>query len=202
MIKLLIEIDRMRQTLCLPEKEITSSFPESPELTPEENKSVASMMRVNHVGEICAQALYSAQSLMAKTEEERQLFLKAADEEFDHLTWMKHRLTELNDRPSLLSPLWYVGAFAIGTVAGLSGKANSLGFMQETEKQVEAHLAGHLERLPPQDSRSKAMLEKMQADEIQHQHTATVHGASSLPTPIPQVMKTMAKVMTTVAARY
>ncbi|MFM7506836.1 MAG: 2-polyprenyl-3-methyl-6-methoxy-1,4-benzoquinone monooxygenase, partial [Rubrivivax sp.] len=134
-------------------------------LTEAERREAGALMRVNHVGEICAQALYQAQALTARTPELRRQMQQAAREEIDHLAWTQQRLEELGDRPSLLNPLWYAGAFGIGLLAGRLGDATSLGFVIETERQVEQHLAGHLDRLPPGDTRSRAIVEAMKADE-------------------------------------
>lgn len=157
----------------------------------------ASLMRVNHVGEVCAQALYQAQSLTARTPALREQMLAAAREEADHLAWTQERLTELDARPSLLNPLWYAGAFAIGLVAGRLGDATSLGFLVETERQVEAHLAGHLDRLPPDDLASRRIVEQMKIDERRHADHAESAGASALPAPARWLMKAAARVMTT-----
>jgi ubiquinone biosynthesis monooxygenase Coq7 len=158
-------------------------------------------MRINHVGEVCAQALYQAQALTARTPELRAQMLKAAEEEEDHLVWTQQRLEALNARPSLLNPLWYAGAFAIGCLAGRLGDKVSLGFVVETERQVEAHLAGHLQTLPEHDVASRAVVEQMQADEARHAHQAQAAGATELPRPAQWLMKCAAKVMTTVAYR-
>jgi len=159
------------------------------------------LMRVNHVGEVCAQALYQAQALTARSPQMRQQMLAAAREETDHLAWTQERLRELNDRPSLLNPLWYAGSFAIGLVAGRLGDAASLGFVVETERQVEAHLASHLERLPAGDAASRAIVEQMKADEARHAEDALAAGAAPMPEPVKWLMKASARVMTTVAHR-
>ncbi len=159
------------------------------------------LMRVNHVGEVCAQALYQAQALTARSESARAQMLAAAGQETDHLAWTEDRLKALGARPSLLNPLWYAGAFAIGLVAGRLGDAQSLGFVAETERQVEAHLAGHLERLPSEDTASRAVVAQMQADEAQHARNAEASGAARLPWPVQQAMKLAAKVMTVTAHR-
>jgi 3-demethoxyubiquinol 3-hydroxylase len=159
------------------------------------------LMRVNHVGEVCAQALYQAQALTARSPQMRQQMLAAAREETDHLAWTQERLRELNDRPSLLNPLWYAGSFAIGLVAGRLGDAASLGFVVETERQVEAHLASHLERLPAGDAASRAIVEQMKADEARHAEDALAAGAAPMPEPVKWLMKASARLMTTVAHR-
>jgi len=158
-------------------------------------------MRVNHVGEVCAQALYQAQALTARSPELRQQMLAAAREETDHLAWTQQRLKELNDRPSLLNPVWYAGSFAIGLAAGRLGDAASLGFVVETERQVEAHLASHLDRLPAADEASRAIVEQMKADEARHAEDALAAGAAPMPEPVKWLMRATAKVMTTVAHR-
>jgi ubiquinone biosynthesis monooxygenase Coq7 len=156
-------------------------------------------MRVNHVGEVCAQALYQAQALTARTAELREQMRHAAQEELDHLVWTQQRLTQLQGRPSLLNPLWYAGAFAIGLAAGRAGDAVSLGFVVETERQVEEHLAGHLDRLPVEDTASRAIVEQMREDEARHGMQARAAGAANLPAPVQLVMRAAAKVMTTTA---
>ena len=161
----------------------------------------AALMRVNHVGEVCAQALYQAQALTARSPQMRQQMLAAAREETDHLAWTQQRLRELNDRPSLLNPVWYAGSFAIGLAAGRLGDAASLGFVVETERQVEAHLASHLDRLPAADEASRAIVEQMKADEARHAEDALAAGAAPMPEPVKWLMRATAKVMTTVAHR-
>ena len=173
-----------------------------PAALPESQRRLsAALMRVNHVGEVCAQALYQAQALTARSPELRQQMLAAAREETDHLAWTQQRLKELNDRPSLLNPLWYAGAFTLGLVAGRLGDAASLGFVVETERQVEAHLASHLDRLPAEDGASRAIVEQMKADEARHADEALAAGAAPMPEPVKWAMRAAAKVMTTVAHR-
>jgi ubiquinone biosynthesis monooxygenase Coq7 len=164
-----------------------------------ERREAGALMRINHVGEICAQALYSAQALAATAPHLRRQFQQAADEETDHLAWTAERLRELGARPSLLNPLWYAGAFAIGLVAARAGDANSLGFLVETERQVEAHLDGHLDRLPAADLSSRAIVAQMKDDEAGHAMVAEHAGARPLPAPIRWAMRAAAKVMTTTA---
>lgn len=169
---------------------------------PETDKRlVGALMRVNHVGEVCAQALYEAQALTARTADNRLRMRQAAREEVDHLAWTAERLRELGDRQSLLNPLWFAGAFGIGLLAGKAGDAVSLGFLKETERQVEAHLASHLERLPVEDEASRAIVEQMKIDEAQHADMAQEAGASELPPPVKWAMRQAAMVMTTVAHR-
>jgi len=169
------------------------------ELSAAERELAASLMRVNHVGEICAQALYEGQALTARDASLAQRFRQAASEEADHLAWTRERLEELGARPSLLNPLWYAGAFAIGAVAGRIGDRVSLSFMAETERQVEQHLDGHLERLPRQDARSRAIVQVMKDDEVAHAQTALRLGGAELPAPVKSVMRLAARVMTTSA---
>ena len=168
-------------------------------LAEDDRKHAAALMRVNHVGEVCAQALYTAQALSPANPELRGRFEKAADEETAHLAWTEKRLKELNDRPSLLNPLWYAGAFAIGLAAGRLGDRVSLGFVVETERQVEAHLQSHLERLPAQDHASRAIVAQMKEDEATHAATAVAAGGIELPPPVKGLMRAAAKVMTTTA---
>lgn len=165
----------------------------------EARRHVAGLMRVNHVGEVCAQALYAGQAFAARDDSVRDALRQAAWEETEHLNWTERRIEELGGRKSLLNPLWYAGAWAIGAVAGRLGDAVSLGFLAETERQVEAHLKSHLDRLPADDRRSQAILEQMKADEIAHAEMAVRLGAAELPAPAKLGMKLAAKVMTTTA---
>lgn len=157
------------------------------------------LMRVNHVGEVCAQALYAAQALSTRDPVLRQQFIDASREEGDHLAWTQERLTELGARPSLLNPLWYAGAFGLGLIAGRLGDTLSLGFVVETERQVESHLAEHLERLPAADHASRAIVAQMKGDEARHAAEAQSSGAATLPSPVAALMRASAKVMTTTA---
>jgi len=166
------------------------------ELRPEDRRLSGALMRVNHVGEVCAQALYAAQALTARTDEVRDRMKEAAREETDHLAWCERRLHELGDRPSLLNPLWYAGAFAIGLVAGRAGDERSLGFLVETERQVEQHLASHLDRLPAADRASRAIVEQMKLDEARHADMAERAGAATMPPPLAWAMRAAARVMT------
>lgn len=168
-------------------------------LTEEERKHAAGLMRVNHVGEVCAQALYQSQKLTGKSEDVRSQLDHAALEEEDHLAWCAKRLEDLNSRPSLLNPLWYLGSFAIGTVAGLAGDRWSLGFVVETERQVEKHLDGHLQELPAKDYASRAIVEQMRADEIAHGEMAKKAGGSELPKVVTKAMEMVSRVMTKTA---
>lgn len=166
-----------------------------------ERRHAAGLMRINHVGEVCAQALYVGQASVARDARTREHLLHAAQEETDHLAWCADRLRELDSRPSLLNPLWFAGAYAIGLAAGLRGDGWNLGFVVETERQVEAHIDEHLESLPPADARSRAILEVMKEDEIRHAHNAEAAGARLLPPPIPQAMALASKLMKAVAYR-
>jgi 3-demethoxyubiquinol 3-hydroxylase len=171
------------------------------ELTTQDKGLAGALMRVNHVGEVCAQALYAAQALGTRDAVLREQFIKASREEGDHLAWTRERLDELGARPSLLNPLWYAGAFGLGLVASRLGDRLSLGFVVETERQVEAHLASHLERLPEGDHESRAIVAQMKDDEAAHALAAENAGALQLPAPVKALMRSAAKVMTTVAHR-
>ncbi|MFO1424263.1 MAG: 2-polyprenyl-3-methyl-6-methoxy-1,4-benzoquinone monooxygenase [Candidatus Competibacteraceae bacterium] len=166
------------------------------ELPPRERQQAARLMRVNHTGEVCAQALYQGQALTARLTEVRDRMERATVEENDHLAWCEGRLQELNHRPSLLNPLFYAGAFAIGALAGAAGDRWSLGFVAETERQVVEHLNDHLERLPAADQPSRAILEQMREDEARHATNAMTAGAARLPFPVRVLMKGASKVMT------
>jgi ubiquinone biosynthesis monooxygenase Coq7 len=168
----------------------------SSELGADEKQLAAALMRVNHSGEICAQALYQGQALTARNPEARAVLDQAAAEETDHLAWTARRIDELGGRVSLLNPLWYAGSFALGAATGLLGDKWNLGFLAETERQVEGHLAGQLDRLPPQDEKSRAVLEQMKDDEARHARTAIEHGAAELPAPVKLAMKLGSRVMT------
>jgi len=164
-----------------------------------ERRAAAALMRVNHVGEICAQAMYEAQALGARDPKLAAAFRQAAQEEADHLAWTRRRIDELGGRISLLAPLWYAGAFAVGSVAARLGDEASLGFMVETELQVEQHLQGHLDRLPPTDAVSRAVVAQMQTDEVAHGAHAAALGGGSLPWPARLAMRGAAKLMTRTA---
>mgnify|MGYP001822975978 FL=1 len=167
----------------------------------EHRQHAAGLMRINHAGEVCAQALYAGQAATARNPDVQAEMQKAADEEIDHLSWCKDRLDELESKPSLLDPFWYAGSFAIGAAAGLAGDGWSLGFLKETENQVEAHLEGHIEKLPPEDARSRAILDQMKIDEAKHAQMAEDSGAYELPRPVKRLMKITAGVMKSVAYR-
>jgi len=173
-------------------------IPENP-LSAEKRSHSAGLMRVNHVGEVCAQALYQAQGQFAKNNNLKSQFARSAHEEEDHLAWTAQRLRELDSRPSLLNPIWYAGAYTIGTVAAHLGDAYSLGFVVETERQVEAHLDSHLDKLPPEDVKSRVIVEQMKKDEAEHGAAARALGAAELPAPVQAIMRGAAKVMTTTA---
>jgi ubiquinone biosynthesis monooxygenase Coq7 len=170
-------------------------------LSPGERRHAAGLMRVNHTGEVCAQALYSAQSLVARDPAIRERFATAAREEEDHLAWTETRLQELGSRPSLLNPLWYAGAFGIGLLAGVRGDRGNLGFVVETEHQVEEHLTGHMERLPVHDARSRAIVERMREDEARHAAMARDAGGERLSLPMRGAMRLAADVMRGIAYR-
>jgi 3-demethoxyubiquinol 3-hydroxylase len=190
-------------TLAGPESEADESaepaLSSANELTSAERAHAAGLMRVNHVGEVCAQALYQAQKLATRSPTLKAGFAQAALEEEDHLAWTANRLRALDSRPSLLNPLWYAGALAIGFAAGRFGDKVSLGFMAETERQVEHHLDSHLDSLPPADLESRAVVEQMRADEISHAKAATDAGGIELPLPVRTLMRAASKVMTRTA---
>lgn len=201
----IIEFDRALRSI-VGATPMRRSVPESStmnesELSAEEKKHAAGLMRVNHVGEVCAQALYQSQKLHAKSDDLKNKLEHAAIEEEDHLAWCERRLEELDSHPSLLNPVWYAGSFVLGSIAGLAGDKISLGFVAETEKQVEHHLDDHLKELPSNDHRSRAIVAQMRADEIAHGQMAIQEGGVELPSAVQQVMKTMAKVMTVTAYR-
>ena len=164
-----------------------------------ERKHAAGLMRVNHVGEVCAQALYQSQKLVARNPEIQEMLDHSGQEEMDHLAWCETRLQELGSHTSYLNPLWYAGSFAIGLAAGLAGDKWSLGFVAETEKQVENHLESHLEKLPKEDQRSRAIVDQMRVDEIAHGQAAKNAGGMNLPAPIQKIMQAISKIMTTTA---
>lgn len=197
--KVITEFDKGLRTLFahaptrrpLPGKDIPDA-----ELSAEEKRLAASLMRINHSGEICAQALYQGQALTARNQEVKAALEQAAWEETEHLNWTETRIAELGGRTSLLNPIWYTGSLALGALAGSLGDKWNLGFLAETERQVEQHLDSHLGRLPQQDERSRAILEQMKTDEIQHAATAVEHGGAELPLPVKTAMKLSSKIMT------
>jgi ubiquinone biosynthesis monooxygenase Coq7 len=202
---LILAADSALRTLCAePRASRPTPVAESPdlEMSEAERKEAAALMRVNHVGEVCAQALYTGQALACKDPALRAQLAEASREETDHLAWTYQRLNELKDRPSLLNPLWYAGSFVIGYAAGkLGGDKVSLGFVVETERQVEAHLQSHMDRLPAADNASRAIVAQMKADEVAHAQMALKAGAVELPAPVKSLMQVAAKLMTRVAHR-
>lgn len=174
----------------------TPGSPAATPETPEDRRHSAGLMRVNHAGEICAQALYAGQSVVARDPAIREALERAGAEERDHLEWCRQRLDELGSRPSVLDPLWYAGSFALGVVSGLAGDRWSLGFLVETERQVERHLEGHLGMLPGSDGRSRAIVEQMRSDEIAHGRSGEALGARELPAVVKDAMKVASKAMT------
>lgn len=197
--ELIIEFDKALRAVFGPARSARpvpgEALPENT-LSQEEQRNAAALMRVNHCGEICAQALYQGQALASGDPAVRDALRCAADEETEHLAWTERRIRELGGRKSLLNPLWYGGSLVIGVLAGRLGDAWNLGFLAETERQVEAHLAGHLQRLPEADHKSWAVLEQMKADEIAHAHTAERLGARDLPGPVKLAMRLASGVMT------
>jgi len=197
--KLIIGFDNALRTILTPAQTVRpvpgSDLPEV-ELTEIEKKESTALMRVNHVGEVCAQALYQGQALTARNEAVQETLVEAAREETEHLAWTERRIAELGGRKSLLNPLWYGGSFAIGAVSGIFGDKWNLGFLAETENQVGAHLAGHLQRLPQNDEKSRAIVAQMQIDEASHATMAMSHGGAELPPPVKLAMKLGSKVMT------
>ena len=195
---LLSVADQTLRTLFAPAR--SDRWPELPAddaaLTPGERRHAAALMRVNHAGEIAAQGLYRGQAALSRDPAVREFLDHAADEEADHLAWCESRLRELGTRPSRLNALWYLGSFGLGAAAALLGDAVSLGFMTETETQVEGHLASHLDRLPAADRRSRRIVELMKAEESGHGDAARARGAAELPQPIPSLMRAAARVMT------
>lgn len=200
--KLIIGFDSALRTLLTSAQTMRpvpgSELPEA-DLTDTEKQLSSALMRVNHVGEVCAQALYQGQGLTARNEAVQQTLMQAAREETEHLAWTERRIAELGGRKSLLNPLWYGGSFAIGVVAGLLGDEWNLGFLAETEHQVGAHLASHLQQLPNNDEKSRAIVTQMEIDEAGHATMALSHGGAELPLPVKFTMKLGSKVMTRTA---
>lgn len=200
--KFIIGFDNALRTLLTPAQTLRpvpgTGLPEV-ELTDTEKNETTALMRVNHVGEICAQALYQGQALTARNAEVQQALTQAAREETEHLAWTERRIAELGGRKSLLNPLWYGGSFAIGAIAGMLGDKWNLSFLAETERQVEVHLAGHLQRLPQHDGKSRAIVAQMQVDEAGHAATAMSYGGAELPAPVKLAMQLGSKVMTRTA---
>lgn len=200
--KLIPHVDTVLRTLFAP---ATTSRPypdaglEEGELSAAEKQHALGLMRVNHVGEVCAQALYQGQALTARTKENRAALQHAAYEEVEHLAWTEKRVRELGGRTSLLNPLWYAGSLAIGVGAGLLGDKWNLGFLEETEHQVTRHLEEHLQGLPEQDAKSRAIVEQMRVDEMKHAEMAHDFGAAKLPAPVKGMMELSSKVMTSIS---
>jgi 3-demethoxyubiquinol 3-hydroxylase len=198
--QLLINVDQVVRTLFGQPKITERANPargiDEAEMDDKTRDHTARLMRINHTGEVCAQALYQGQALTAKLPDVRKNMERAAAEENDHLDWCESRLKELGSRTSLLNPVWFAGSFAIGAAAGLAGDKWSLGFVGETERQVEGHLDGHLQQVPESDQKTRAILEQMKEDEIQHGETAMEAGGAELPKPIKQAMKLTSKIMT------
>lgn len=201
--KITSEIDTALRTLLVPKKRPFTRPTPNPTVVPtnlltlQEKKHIAGLMRVNHAGEVCAQALYQGQALTAKSLVVREKMAQSAAEEVDHLAWCEERLSELGDKASVLNPLWYASSFLLGLIAGLAGDNISLGFVAETERQVGAHLTKHLGQIPEKDERTKAILMQMREDEAHHAQSAHVAGASELPDTIKYLMAKTAKLMTT-----
>jgi len=197
--RLIVSFDRGLRTLFVPPR---AARPEpateqaEADLAPEERRHAAALMRVNHTGEVCAQALYQGQMLTARDPDIETVLAKAADEETDHLAWTRSRIEALDGRTSRLDPLFYVGAFTLGALSGLAGDRWNLGFLAETERQVEGHLEGHLEQLPETDAKSRAVVAQMREDEAAHARTALAHGGEELPPPVKLAMKLASRVMT------
>lgn len=200
----ILEFDRALRTVLAPARSVRpvpgNALPEA-ELDAGQKRLVVGLMRVNHCGEICAQALYQGQALTSRDAAIREALRGAAEEETEHLAWTEQRISELGGRKSLLNPLWYLGSLTLGLAAGALGDKWNLGFLAETERQVEAHLDGHLHALPEEDGRSRAIVDQMRLDEIQHAETAVRHGAAELPVPAKVLMKVMARAMTGIAYR-
>lgn len=200
--KLIVEFDKALRTLAATPTSARptpgAALPEA-ELSDEEKRHAAALMRVNHCGEVCAQALYQGQALSCEEASVTQALALAAREETEHLAWAEGRVHELGGRLSLLNPLWYAGALALGYAAGKFGTRWNLGFLAETERQVEAHLEGHLERLAPQDAKTRAIVVQMKQDESAHARTAYALGAAELPEPVKRAMRASARVMTQVS---
>jgi len=198
----IVAVDRALRAVFAPAgaaRAMPGPRPQSAPLPESERRESAALMRVNHAGELAAQALYHGQALVARSESTRAMLLSAARAESDHLAWCEARLHELAARPSVLNPLWYAGSFTIGALTGLLGDRASLGFVAETERQVEGHLDEHLGRLPASDTRSRAILETMRSEEIAHGAAASAAGGTSLPPPLPALMRATARIMTRTA---
>ena len=202
--QLIVEFDKALRTLFAPARSVRpvpgGDMPDTV-LSDAQREHVAGLMRVNHCGEICAQALYQGQAIMSRDASVRRELEQASNEETEHLAWTEQRIAELGGRKSLLNPLWYGGSLALGMLAGRLGDRWNLGFLAETERQVEAHLRGHLDQLPAEDQKSREIIDQMKADEARHADTAVGLGAHELPAPAKVAMRFMARVMTTAAYR-
>ncbi len=200
--RLIIGFDKGLRTLFAPAQSLRRTpgdeLPDA-EMPASRRALAAALMRVNHSGEICAQALYQGQALTARDSAAKQALEQAAQEETEHLAWTERRIEELGGRKSVLNPLWYAGSFALGAVSGLLGDKWNLGFLAETERQVVEHLEGHLQRLPEEDQKSRAILEQMKDDEARHATSALQHGAADLPSPAKLAMRLSSEVMTKTA---
>jgi ubiquinone biosynthesis monooxygenase Coq7 len=197
--RLIIGFDRALRTLCGPAvslRPVPGGNLPNPELSAAEKRHAAALMRVNHSGEVCAQALYQGQALTARDTAARDTLERAAVEETEHLAWTAQRIDELGGRVSVLNPIFYAGSFAIGALSGLLGDKWNMGFLAETERQVEGHLDGHLDQLPVQDEKSRAIVAQMKVDEARHAQTARAHGAAELPEPVKQAMRISSRLMT------
>ena len=203
--RLIVAFDNGLRTLMAPARS-ARSHPDAAiddgDLDAAQRTLSAALMRVNHTGEICAQALYQGQALTARNPSARAALEQAAAEETDHLAWTEQRITELGSRVSVLNPLFYAGSFALGAIAGIAGDKWNLGFLAETERQVESHLDSHLGRLPDADAKSRAIVNQMKADEARHARTAVEHGGAELPQPLKQAMKLGSKLMTETTFRF
>jgi len=199
---LIVNVDKALRTLFAPawsRRPYPDAGLDEAELSDAEKRHAAGLMRINHCGEVCAQALYQGQALTARNPAAAQALIEASEEETEHLAWCEKRLTELGSRKSVLNPLWYAGSLGLGVLAGTLGDKWNLGFLAETERQVEGHLNSHLDSLPAQDDKSRAIVEQMKADEIRHAETAVAHGGAELPLPVKLAMQLTSKVMTRTA---
>lgn len=200
--RLIIGFDKGLRTLFAPAptaRGVPGAAHPEPNLDDDERQTAAALMRINHTGEVCAQALYHGQAMTARHSAAREALDRAAQEETEHLAWTERRIAELGGRKSVLGPLWYASSFTMGAIAGLAGDKWNLGFLAETERQVVKHLEGHLERLPPGDRKSRAILEQMKEDEASHAMSAYKHGAAELPWPVRTAMRLTSRVMTRTA---
>jgi len=204
--KLVINLDQALRTLfgrpLVTERENPAASVEEAELSAQARDHTARLMRINHTGEVCAQALYQGQALTAHQDTTRSSMARAAAEENDHLDWCETRVEELGGRLSLLNPFWYAGSFMLGAAAGITGDQWSLGFVAETEKQVEGHLQDHLQQIVAEDEKTRAILEQMKTDEIRHGEAAKNQGGVDLPAPVKQLMRLSSKLMTTFVYRW